>query len=202
MKKTWLSIVLGVAVLLLGAVPYASAGTVCPDLTGSGWTNPGGTTNCDVLFTINADLSVTVTTPSLIPYDGIEDQLVGVVNNSNQAITSLTISGPNGLFGFDGDGVCSVPVTGCGTGDTTKYAPQGYSFTSINATQSTGTVNFPSIAAGGTGFFSLELAPSATAGIGGSVGGGTPTPEPVSFLLLAVGLIGLETMRRKNLLNV
>lgn len=200
MKKTWLSIVLGVAVLMLGAVPFASAGTVCPDLTGiAGLTNPGGVTNCNVLITINPDLSLTVQQLSNQAYENIEDQLVGIVNNSNQAYTTpITLSSAStDIFGFDGDGICAFSgVAGCNGSDTTGYAPKGWSFTGIGAGGLSGTVNFPSIAAGGTAFFSLEGAP----GQGGPIVVGTP--EPVSLLLLAVGLVGLEVVRRKSIFNV
>ncbi|MDQ6734664.1 MAG: hypothetical protein M3Z35_11235, partial [Nitrospirota bacterium] len=117
---------LAMIVVLFGAATYASAGTICPDIntafSGGGGglgQNPGGTTNCDVIFTINGDNTVTVTTPSALPYERNEDQLIGIVNNSASSISSLTVSGSSDLFGFDNDGVCiGYALTGCGTGST------------------------------------------------------------------------------------
>jgi hypothetical protein len=206
MKLLNLKSILAVGALVLFGAAHASAGSVCPTiLTASPYSGQAiaGTTGCDVLFTINADNSVTVTTPSTTPYEFSEDQLIGVVNNSSSGITALNITGPSYLLGFDYDGVCDgsyLSSATCGGGsDSSGYAPAGVSFSNINAAQSSGTVNFlNAIGHGGTAFFSLELAPSAGAGIGGTVGGTTATPEPGGLMLLGSGLFGLLGLARRK----
>jgi hypothetical protein len=42
------------------------------------------------------------------PYEGADDALVGVVNHSSKAITSLPLSAETELFGFEQDGLCAV----------------------------------------------------------------------------------------------
>ncbi|MFL6106285.1 MAG: GDSL-type esterase/lipase family protein [Marmoricola sp.] len=70
---------------------------------------------------INADDSVTVyDDPTVGDYDGGDDTLVGIVNNSTTAVDSVTVSGPGSdLAGFDGDGLCSYITC-------TWAAPTGY----------------------------------------------------------------------------
>src|SRR5258708_37625807 len=69
--------------------------TQCPAL--------GFDTGCAVLFTVNPDGSVTKDIdPSQPAYDGVEDSLIGVHNNTAvTTIPSLTLTGA-GIFGFDG----------------------------------------------------------------------------------------------------
>ena len=48
------------------------------------------------------------------PYDGIEDTLIGVQNNSSTPLSSLPLASTDGaqLFGFDGDGIGNYGPTG------------------------------------------------------------------------------------------
>src|SRR5712691_4027748 len=72
-------------------------------------TNPpcfqiGHADGCDVILTI--DMNGNISLPAITgqpAYDGIEDQLVGVINNWTNTITSINLTGPN-IFGFDFDG--------------------------------------------------------------------------------------------------
>lgn len=124
-------------------------------------------TTCGAIITVtNSGASVSFTGQG--PYDGIDDTLVGVINNSSVPVTSLVLTSSTlDIFGFDGDGICGIsPNTGlpyvpappgCPFGPTTYEGP-GVSFSNISADYMTGTVNFnpPIPANGGTAYFSLE----------------------------------------------
>jgi hypothetical protein len=130
----------------------------------------GADSGCAILIVINPDGSVTLQTdPSQGPFDGVEDTLIGVQNNSPVVVTSLTLTGvttPDATFDFDNDGLCDqtppppLPL-GCPFGPT-HYEGPGTSFTNISADKATGTVNFAGIAPGGSAFFSLEGAINAS----------------------------------------
>jgi len=212
MKKLLLAVVL---ISLFAAL--ASAGNICPggnstnfvtlspSISGATGHDPDPTgTGCNTLITINANNTVTVTIPDAAPYEGVEDNLVGVVNNSSSIITSLSLSG-SGIFGLDADGLCLftwaaangvVSSSYCsatqkaGTDPQDYYGPTStFSITNVNA----GFVNFgPGIAAGGgKTFFSLEEPPNAQLVV-------TPgAPEPRSIVLICSGL-GLLLLRKRR----
>jgi hypothetical protein len=126
-----------------------------------------------------------LTDPSQTPYDGIEDTLIGVLNNTTSTtVTGIPLSGgSNAIFDFDGDGACDpnsgttsfspgppdanladtgtsgAPCTDNST-DTTGYGGPDSYFTNINSpADTTGTVNFISpLAPGKSTWFSLEEA--------------------------------------------
>ena len=50
-------------------------------------------TQCGVLLTINPDGSVTVTGSNQGPFDGVEDTLIGVQNNSAVSVPMLSLAG-------------------------------------------------------------------------------------------------------------
>src|SRR2546427_584504 len=55
----------------------------------------GFDTSCAVLIVFNPDGSrATLVDPLQPPFDGIEDTLIGVQNNSTGSITALVLSGP------------------------------------------------------------------------------------------------------------
>src|SRR5437899_2620846 len=176
---------IGVAATLAFAVAIAAGGAVAPTrLAAATLPTPpftqcppvGFDTSCAVLIVFNADGSrTTLVDPTQGPFDGIEDTLVGVQNNSASPISSLALTGP-AIFGFDSDGICSgfnfpnPDPAGCPY-DTTGYAGRisstsvastspgsGNTFTITDTvTFSSGTVDWsPQIPAGGSAYFSLE----------------------------------------------
>jgi hypothetical protein len=140
---------------LHGIQPAAAAApsppfTQCPAI--------GADTSCALLIVINADGSTNAySDPSQGPYDGVEDTLVGIVNNSAVTVTSLPLSGPD-IFGFDGDGICSGFYPGTPAG--CPFGPTGYegpntAFTILDSDH--GSVDFPAgLAPGANTYFSLE----------------------------------------------
>jgi hypothetical protein len=98
-----MSLILGLFGISAGPV---RAGPICGHY--------GADADCGTIITINNDSSV-VSTTGQGPYDGADDTLVGVVNNSQYSIKSIDLSsgftlfgvtfGSTNIFGFDGDGV-------------------------------------------------------------------------------------------------
>ena len=147
------------------ATPPSPPFTQCPAI--------GNSPSCGTLIVINPDGTATVVSdPSVGPYDGADDTLIGVQNNSGSPLRTLRLTGfgnGGGAFGFDGDGICAgffahTPA-GCSFGST-GYEGPGTSFSNISPDLRTGNVNF-SANANGCGFglppgqsayFSLESA--------------------------------------------
>jgi hypothetical protein len=187
--------------MLVVALGYLFVGTafanVCPStlgLPGNGLGGTGNATDCNLFITFNANGSIVTTNGPQAMYDGIEDALIGVVNNSGSTLSGFNISG-SGIFGFDGDGINTYTGVTNTAGDTTGYGGASAWFTNIFG--NSGTVNFQNgIATGGTNYFSLE----------GAINLNTPpiitssVPEPGEWLMMlsGLGLIGFIATRRKN----
>jgi len=186
------------------------AASICPIITGGGaggvsvspaYVAGSGVTNggCNVLITFNLNGSITTTFPNPAPSydDGLDDNLVGILNNSLNPLSSVTLTGTTGPFSFDGDGACDPTwiFSGgnpCGT-TTSGYGPQGVTFSGISANFNTGTVNFatPIAAGGGSNWFSLEGPVDLNLVVNG--------PEPGSLVLLTTGLFAVVwRLRRGN----
>jgi hypothetical protein len=162
-----------VAALAL-AVPLSGVFMAGPAIAGTGGTSEtppfnecpavGSDSSCGVLFVIEPDGSVTVLTdPSQGPFDTppVEDTLIGVLNKSSFAVSSLTLTSTSDAFGFDGDGICAAGTTPQAPGcpfSTTTTGYEGPDNTFTVADSDHGTVNFTSggLQPGGSTYFGLE----------------------------------------------
>jgi hypothetical protein len=150
----------------------------------------GSATGCGVIITVTAvdPISHVATAFSVAvpnggngnPYDGTDDTLVGIVNNSGSGLTSITLTSSNltfgGAFAFNQDGPCDFALANYNTGQDCFDSQFGYegpdnSFSNITGPfcgeflcgETTGTVNFPAeggLASGATSWFALEGTPS------------------------------------------
>ena len=175
--------VFGIVVLMIGANSAFAQTQTCAIITGGTagqgmgvsptyLANQDGRANegCTILITLNADGSIVTTFPNPSPsYDnGLDDNLIGVVNNTAQTITALQLSSATiPIFGLEDDGVCDGPPgwtfsalgpnPNCAIAtDPHRYGPAGINYTIFNA--NSGIVNFGNggIAPNGNAFFSLE----------------------------------------------
>jgi hypothetical protein len=144
-----------VAAMLAGATLAANPAppfAQCPAI--------GKSASCGILIVLNPDGTTTIIgDPAVGPYDGRDDTLVGVVNNTRIAITKVTLSSTLNIFALDGDGICASSITphpaGCPFG-TTKYEGPGTSYTIVDSKH--GTVNFTGggLAPAASTYFGLE----------------------------------------------
>ena len=193
----------------MASLTYGPSG-LCP-------VNGTFTTDCNLIITFNADGSISTSGPGG-NYDGAEDALIGVINNTAHTITSFNIAGTFifGMNDYDGINVYTgVTNAAAGMSDAAFYAAMGgpssgpatvdpYGgadafFTGVNtSTLGSGTVNFlHGIAAnGGHDYFSLEESISLASLP--TIGQPVTVPEPASMALLGLGLAGLAFSKRKK----
>lgn len=203
--KSWLILLAGALLAGFGLVGTAQAGPspqsgVCPAIG----TLAPSTTTCNVQIFAGPGGTFTTIGPNLgNPYDGIEDTLVGIINNSGQTLLSLSFTGNTSppLFGFDGDGSQAYGAAG-GAPDTTGYGGQtslgeNTWFGNISLDLQSGTAFFGTsgIPDGGWAYFSLEGAPSLSINPHPSV----PEPGILAMFGLGVLLIGLFAGLRRRM---
>jgi hypothetical protein len=208
--------IMAITGILVLATTSAFAASPCQTPTGgASWTGYGVAANytalgggCNVTITFGAGGLITSATTNAAGYydSGLDDNLIGIINNSGGVINSITLtSSSTDIFGFDGDGICSgftfavAQSTVCSaaseaSGNEDNYAPIGVSFSGINGAATTGTVNFAGgIANGATAFFSLE-GPADLTHLG-------VVPEPTSIVLLGTLLLGAAAGLRRRVKN-
>ena len=139
------------ALALTSAATPTTPFTECPAV--------GYDTSCGILVDVTDAGVQVLEDPGQGPYDGGDDTLVGVLNQSSKTLGHLSLASNSYIFSFDGDGICSSTYLidpGCPFG-TTEYEGPGTSFIEISPDYMSGVVSFsPGIEPGGTAYFSLE----------------------------------------------
>jgi hypothetical protein len=131
------------------ATPLAPPYSQCPPI--------GSAPGCAILLVVNPDRTISVLgDPSVGPYDGSDDSLIGVMNQSPASVDAITVTGPGrDLAGFDGDGLCTY-VT-CSYPAPTGYEGPNNTFTTDPTTPDSAEVDFTTaLPPGGSTYFSLE----------------------------------------------
>jgi RHS repeat-associated protein len=141
-------------VMVIDVAPAAASNPTTPPFTEC--PAVGNDSGCQLLVNITDSGGTVLSDSSQGPFDGIEDTLIGVVNNSSRSVGSIALRSSTDLFGFDGDGLCAYGVTGCPFG-TSGYEGPNTSFSDISSDYTSGVVNFSGgLAPGHAAYFSLE----------------------------------------------
>ena len=125
-------------------------------------------TGCGALIKVtgvdggNATFFTVTNTGNGNPYDGAEDTLVGIVNNSGHDLNSITLSSTTSpIFGFDGDGPCQFSghvAKDCNGPNGYEGPNQTFTFTVSDTMNGTVTFTHPIPNTGST-WFALEGTP-------------------------------------------
>ena len=154
MRIRSLPFIIGFCALMFGAVSASAQITPpfnqCPLI--------GADTSCAILIVVTDKAVNVYTDASQGPFDGIEDTLLGVQNNSSGTLYSLPLGeSASPIFAFDGDGLCAF--INCTWAAPFSYEGPGTSFSGISSDLTSGIVNFPGgLVSGSSIYFSLELA--------------------------------------------
>jgi hypothetical protein len=142
----------------------------------------GADSGCAILIVIDDHGTQILTDQTQPPYEHNEGRLIGVLNSTtSRTVSSVPLSGASDVFSFDSDGICDPknsnspfspgpPGVGSHSGpcpgntiDTSGYGGPSSYFTGIDATLTSGTVNFITpLKPGESTYFSLEGAISST----------------------------------------
>jgi hypothetical protein len=166
----FLPVLMVAAAVLGGGLFLTSAGAATPTAPFNECPALGFDTGCALLIYISPSGTVTVLSDGTQgPYDGSDDTLIGVLNDSSSSVNAVSLQGVGSgtPFAFDGDGACQVTNSGGGAGFVPPpagcpFGPYGYegpntSFSGISTDKSSGTVNFTSaLGSSGTAWFTLE----------------------------------------------
>jgi PEP-CTERM motif len=178
------------AALALGIFVPSVLHAQCP-------TNIGDATlGCDLVITVtNSGFTVANGPSSGLgggTYDGSDDTLIGIINNSSSPLSSINLASSTDIYGFDGDGIDTFGAPS-NTSDTSGYGGPDTFYTNINSTDTSGTVDFVTALAanGGSTYFSFEeaLVPSQIV---------SPVPEPGTLLMMGTGIAGFAGMLRRK----
>jgi hypothetical protein len=189
----------GVAAAAMGGLAVVPSGPANANLCNNTLTATGFPTNasaCNEIITItNTGVATSIPTGATTNYDGVEDHVLGVINNSSSAVTSLHLVGGAGsnIFGFDGDGIQSFLGLAANSKDKSGSGYGGpLGFYSNLVGTSTGNVNFiGGLQPGATTYFSLEEGATLNTSI-------TLAPEPATAAVLGAGLVGFGLLRRRR----
>ena len=204
--------------IVLAALPVSAAVVACSVTAASAavFPNIGYNTGPQILITLSGTNTAALTNPlGQGPYDGSDDAYIGVLNNTSQAISTLSLSSSLNIFGFESDGIgvpdyTTYPGNGYSTvgcvcqfgaangGDSSGYGGPHGSFSGItyNAGVYSGIISFdtPIAANGGIDWFALEEPLTAASFQITGVNGGpatSATPLPASWTMMLIGFAGL-----------
>ena len=84
----------------------------------------GADTSCGLLIVVSNNGDQILGNPANGPYDGADDTLVGILNESSKPLYRIQLSAPSiPIFGFDGDGICVYAKGGAVAGTGTTPTP-------------------------------------------------------------------------------
>ena len=97
-------------VVLLLACAAVCAAAVAPSTASAAFTQCPAVdkdTSCQFLVTVTDAETTVESDPGQGPYEGADDALIGIQNNSSKPISSIPFTAEVELFGFENDGICS-----------------------------------------------------------------------------------------------